>query len=127
MTDKYTSVDILFHFDVDADNTSDAKAQADVQMFGGAVGTCICNNAKTGQLSSIAKITDDSNITKSKIIQKLAEVSHTCIFDGNSLELAIEKILPAVGLLERANDILKNTTSETELTENIDIFLHDDL
>ena len=26
MTDKYTSVDILFHFDVDADNTSDAKA-----------------------------------------------------------------------------------------------------
>lgn len=105
---KYNSVDILFHFDVDADDAYDAKKQANEQLVKGTVGVCICNDIEYGQIPSIAKMTSKRKCPKSKVIQELAEKSHTCIFDNSSTERAIEKILPAMNLLEKAVEEIEN-------------------
>lgn len=123
---KYNSVDILFHFDVDADSPYEAKKQANDQYLRGTVGTCICNTVEYGQLPSIAEIASNGIFNKSKVIQELAEKSHSRIFDNSSTEWAIEKILPAMNLLEKAvEEIEKCYGRETDLSEKIRTFFDD--
>ena len=108
MDNKYTSVDILFHFDVDATSPQDARKQADEQFRRGAVGVNICN--RKGQATtletSILEETLNNLRTKSEVVQELAEVTNMPIYDNNSLERAIKEILPSTRE-ERLKEIKK--------------------
>ena len=97
MNDKYTSVDIIFHFNVDADTPTEARRQADEKFRYGAVGCTICNTDKQMNCleDSIPEEVLNNLRQPNPIIQELAEVTHTVIFDNNSLERAIGEIIPS--------------------------------
>ena len=88
---KYNSVDIVFHFEVNADTPSEARKQANEQLNMGAMGTSICNS-DTGSLPSISNYVEQ--IQQNPTLKELAEITHTNIYDEYSLESAIEKIMP---------------------------------
>ena len=107
---KYSSVDILFHFDVDAETPAEARRQADKQLRNGAVGCSVVNpvdmpllqstlvliaNAIQNPEPSIPEELLSGVRLHNKAIQELAEATKTCIYDNNSLELAIERICPS--------------------------------
>lgn len=88
---EYKSVDLLFHFDVDANSPSEARKQADLQFRMGCVGASICNREDKGIITTI----DPDEILKCKAIQELAKATKICIVDTGSLERAISLLLPS--------------------------------
>lgn len=94
---KYNSVDIIFHFDVNANTPTEARKQADEQLRMGAVGCSICNSDEDKNIleTSIPEEVLNNLRTKNPVLQELANITGMCIYDNNSLERAIENIIPS--------------------------------
>lgn len=120
---KYTSVDILFHFDVDAENTTDARRQANQQLSKGAVGCSICNreNEMTTLEFSIPEETLKGLREKSNTIQELAEATQMCIYDNNSLEKAIAQLVPSArkNSIDKIIETINDPKTETMFREGL--------
>lgn len=100
---KYTSVDIIFNIPVDAENTVEARKQAHEKLKEGAVG-CSCCNTKDNTTAAEMSIPEEilNNLrTKSPVIQELADVTGMSIYNNNSLEEAIARILPSTKKIDK--------------------------